>query len=292
MVLNALEIDPKRRWKGSWRWYSGKFKSLWLAKLETNQIPVYQMKSWKPAPLESKCSREACPLTNLRAQPNHTATSNPTVHHPHPPVILDLFDISRSSHPKEAHPLWLSTIQDRGLVKKHRNSAGILVLLEDTTRRQTEFWLWTLLGASIPVSGSMLVLCTKQCKKVISTKLARAEDISCWKHLDRLSINHLLPAMLVPNVTVKSNESKQTHNTFTFSQRCEHTLKHAHVQSISTHTRTHHNCIYPSFLFFVAVVFSFSLLLFLHFVFHVTINFLEYLSTEIKFVLLNTVFPK
>lgn len=243
MVLNALEIDPKRRWKGSWRWYSGKFKSLWLAKLETNQIPVYQMKSWKPAPLESKCSREACPLTNLRAQPNHTATSNPTVHHPHPPVILDLFDISRSSHPKEAHPLWLSTIQDRGLVKKHRNSAGILVLLEDTTRRQTEFWLWTLLGASIPVSGSMLVLCTKQCKKVISTKLARAEDISCWKHLDRLSINHLLPAMLVPNVTVKSNESKQTHNTFTFSQRCEHTLKHAHVQSISTptciHTRTH-----------------------------------------------------
>ncbi|ORX54983.1 Phytochelatin-domain-containing protein [Hesseltinella vesiculosa] len=23
MVLNALEVDPKRRWKGNWRWYSG-----------------------------------------------------------------------------------------------------------------------------------------------------------------------------------------------------------------------------------------------------------------------------
>lgn len=24
MVLNALEVDPKRRWKGNWRWFSGK----------------------------------------------------------------------------------------------------------------------------------------------------------------------------------------------------------------------------------------------------------------------------
>lgn len=24
MVLNALEVDPKRTWKGNWRWYSGK----------------------------------------------------------------------------------------------------------------------------------------------------------------------------------------------------------------------------------------------------------------------------
>lgn len=25
MVLNALEVDPKRRWKGNWRWFSGSF---------------------------------------------------------------------------------------------------------------------------------------------------------------------------------------------------------------------------------------------------------------------------
>ncbi|KAI7903388.1 Phytochelatin synthase-domain-containing protein [Cokeromyces recurvatus] len=25
MVLNALEVDPKRRWKGNWRWYSDEF---------------------------------------------------------------------------------------------------------------------------------------------------------------------------------------------------------------------------------------------------------------------------
>lgn len=23
MVLNALEVDPKRKWKGNWRWFSG-----------------------------------------------------------------------------------------------------------------------------------------------------------------------------------------------------------------------------------------------------------------------------
>lgn len=23
MVLNALEVDPKRKWKGNWRWFTG-----------------------------------------------------------------------------------------------------------------------------------------------------------------------------------------------------------------------------------------------------------------------------
>lgn len=27
MVLNALEVDPKRRWKGNWRWFSGNIKN-------------------------------------------------------------------------------------------------------------------------------------------------------------------------------------------------------------------------------------------------------------------------
>lgn len=35
MVLNALEVDPKRRWKGNWRWFSGMF-TLQRYKLEVN----------------------------------------------------------------------------------------------------------------------------------------------------------------------------------------------------------------------------------------------------------------
>lgn len=28
MVLNALEVDPKRTWKGNWRWYSGRLTKM------------------------------------------------------------------------------------------------------------------------------------------------------------------------------------------------------------------------------------------------------------------------
>lgn len=35
MVLNALEVDPKRRWKGNWRWFSGNVNNMiiWYEKI-------------------------------------------------------------------------------------------------------------------------------------------------------------------------------------------------------------------------------------------------------------------
>ncbi|KAI8991776.1 Phytochelatin synthase-domain-containing protein [Mycotypha africana] len=37
MVLNALEVDPKRRWKGNWRWFSDEFLQCCSSKEEMKQ---------------------------------------------------------------------------------------------------------------------------------------------------------------------------------------------------------------------------------------------------------------